>query len=296
MLDFARSLAEEGGELIRAAYERAAPWTMELKGRRDLVTDIDRRVEEHLARRLRAACPDDALLGEEGLRQSGRSGRVWILDPLDGTTNFVHGHPMVCVSIALAEGHRESLPGETAEDPLASGLFAAGELPRVRLGAVVAPILREAYWAERNAGAWLDGRPLRVSATERLDEALVATGFSYRRNELANDNLENFRRLALQARGIRRGGSAALDLCYVAAGRFDAFWELYLKPWDVAAGLLFVEEAGGRVTDGAGGGRALEGVEVVATNGRLHETVRRSLDRADPRWSAGERARLAGKR
>lgn len=291
MLEFARSLAQEGAELVRSAHERSAPWTLSSKGRRDLVTDVDRRVEDHLAARIRRTCPEDGILGEESVRQAGRSGRVWILDPLDGTTNFVHGHPMVCVSVALADGYAGPPAPDAAFDACSSGFFSPAALPRPLLGAVAAPLLRELYWAEAGAGAFLDGRPLRVSAAADLDEAMVATGFAYRRNELGNNNLDNFCRLALRVRGIRRGGSAALDLCYVAAGRFDAFWELYLKPWDVAAGMLLVAEAGGSVTDFSGGPRAIEGVEIVASNGHLHDALRTLLDRADPRWSEGERAR-----
>jgi myo-inositol-1(or 4)-monophosphatase len=296
MLEFARSLAEEGAALIRAACERGSPRTLDHKGRRDLVTDVDRRIEERLAQRIRAACPEDAILGEEGVHQAGRSGRVWILDPLDGTTNFVHGHPMVCVSVALADGYGGPPGPDAPRDACASGYFDARALPRVLAGVVAAPLLRETFRSERGGGAWLGDRRLRVSGETDLREALLATGFAYRLNEVRVDNLDNFCRLTRVARGIRRGGAAALDLCYVAAARFDAFWELYLKPWDVAAGLLIVEEAGGRVTDFADGARALEGVEVIASNVRLHEAVCGQLDRADPAWSAGERARLEGRR
>jgi myo-inositol-1(or 4)-monophosphatase len=292
MLDFARTLAQEGAQILREAHGRLNERTIEVKGRRDLVTDVDRRIEELLARRIGAACPDDAILGEEGVRRAGRSGRVWVIDPLDGTTNFVHGHPMVCVSLALAEAYAGPPDASAQLDAGASGFFAPGELPRVRLGVVAAPVLGEVFWGELGAGAFVNGRRLRVSATTDLADSLVATGFAYRMNELRNSNLDNFSRLALCARGVRRGGSAALDLCYVACGRFDAFWEPYLKPWDVAAAMLFVREAGGRVTDFAGGDRALEGVEVLASNGALHDAVRELLDPADPYWARSERERL----
>ncbi len=294
MIAFARALAAEAAARLAAAYDQTAGLAVDFKGRRDLVTDVDRSTEIFLAARIHEHFPDDAILGEESIRRMGRSGRVWILDPLDGTTNFVHCHPMFCVSIAVADGFtRMPDPRDPGLDALASGLFPPGDLPRVLLGVVAAPILREVFWGERGRGAYLGERRLRVSSATDLGDALVATGFAYRRNELSNSNLGNFGRLALRARGIRRGGSAALDLCYVAAGRFAAFWELYLKPWDVAAGILLVEEAGGRVTDFSGGSRALEGVEVLATNGRVHESVRELLDGPDPAWAAGERARLS---
>jgi myo-inositol-1(or 4)-monophosphatase len=294
VLDFARALAAEAAVILRAAHGRMTEHTLERKGMRDLVTDVDRRIEDSLADRIRRACPDDAILGEERVRQPGRSGRVWIIDPLDGTTNFVHAHPMVCVSIALAEGYQDlPLPG-IVFDAQASGFFSPAALPRVRLGVVAAPVLGETFWGERGCGAFVNDRRLAVSATDDLGDSLLATGFAYRLPELRVTNLENFNRLALRARGIRRGGSAALDLCYVAAGRFDAFWELYLKPWDVAAGMLFVEEAGGHVTDFEGCARAIEGVEVLASNGRMHARVRELLDRADPFWAQSERTKARG--
>lgn len=306
MLEFARALAVEAGRMLLAGYEDVSARSVDYKGRRDLVTDVDRRVETMLGERLQAACPDDAILGEEGVRRSGRSGCVWIIDPLDGTTNFVHGHPLFCTSIARARGFRPGAAcfgegkgeGEAAPatDPLASGFFAPGPPPEIEVGVIVAPVLRETYRAQRGEGAWLGERRLHVSATERLEQALVATGFAYRRNELTNANLESFRRLALRARGIRRGGAAALDLAYTAAGRLDAYWEPYLKPWDVAAGILLVTEAGGRVTDFGGQARALDGVEVLATNGRLHDPVRRLLERADASWAPSERRRLREER
>jgi myo-inositol-1(or 4)-monophosphatase len=292
VLAFTRTLVEESAARLAADFGSIDEHGIDLKGRRDLVTATDREVEAFIAERIAAQFPDDAILGEEAVRRPGPSGRVWIVDPLDGTVNFVHQHPIFCVSIALAEGYVGPPRPDGAFDLRASGFFDPAHLPRVVLGAVAAPLLRETFWAERGGGAWLNGRRLRSATTPELEDALVATGFAYRRNELANNNLGNFGRLALSARGVRRGGSAALDLCYVAAGRFGAFWELYLKPWDVAAGIVLVEEAGGRVTDFAGGHRAIEGVEVLASNGRLHEAVRGKLEGADPEWARGERLKL----
>jgi myo-inositol-1(or 4)-monophosphatase len=165
----------------------------------------------------------------------------------------------------------------------------------VDVGVIYAPALGEMFVAERGEGASLNGRRLQVSPQTDLGRSLVATGFAYRRNELRVTNLENFSRLALEVRGIRRCGAAALDLAYVAAGRYEAFWELYLKPWDVAAGMLLVSEAGGRVTAIVEGHDPLEGVEVLASNGIVHEEVRRRLMPPDPAWVTIERERLFGR-
>ncbi|MFH1143967.1 MAG: inositol monophosphatase family protein [Candidatus Eisenbacteria bacterium] len=302
MIEFVRRLAAEAAAYLCEQYDRVEARSVDFKGRRDLVTAADRHVEALLAGAIERRFPEDAILGEESARKPGRSGRVWIVDPLDGTTNFVHGHPLFCVSIALAEGDAgRPDPERTAFAENASGFFRPEPLPTVVLAVVHAPALGEVFWAARGGGAWFVSsarsderaeRRLQVRANGQLQDALVATGFAYRRNEVANTNLENFSRLALRARGIRRGGSAALDLSYVAAGRFDAFWELYLKPWDVAAGLLLVEEAGGRVSDFQNRPWALEGTEVLASNGTLHEQVRGLLEGADPAWARTERSRL----
>lgn len=295
MPDFIGSMAREAGELLLAGLGRLTASEIDFKGRRDMVTVVDRQIEEFIGGRIQAAFPDDAILAEESIRQAGTSGRVWIVDPLDGTTNFVHGHPMVSISIALADGYAgPPVANEADWGPAASGFFRPGNRPRLLAGVVHAPIMGETFRAQRGEGAYLNGRRLRVSREGDLVRSLVATGFGYRLQELANSNLGNFGRVALVAQGVRRGGSAALDLAYVAAGRFEAFWELYLKPWDVAAGMLLVEEAGGRVTDCAGGPDAHEASGILATNGWLHEALAAILEGPDPAWAAGERARLLG--
>ena len=292
MRDFALQLAREAGRMLMEACGTLSEQQIDFKGRRDMVTAADRAVEGFLTERIAAECPSDGILAEESIQRAGRSGRVWILDPLDGTTNFVHGHPMFCVSIALAEGYAGIPdPEQVALDQRASGFFDPQNPITPHLGVVHAPALGELYWAETGAGAHLGDRAIHVSGTGDLARSLVATGLPYRRNELANNNLANFARVALQVQGIRRGGAASLDLAYVAAGRFDGFWELYLKPWDVAAAMVLVREAGGRVTDLGGADRAIEGVEVLASNGHLHAELSGLLEGADPSWAAAERAR-----
>jgi myo-inositol-1(or 4)-monophosphatase len=250
----AAAAAREAGAVLLEELKR--PLQIDYKGEVDLVTQADIRSERLVTGRLREAFPGHAIVGEELGEQKAREGEAryrWYVDPLDGTINFVQSHPMFAVSLALE--HR-------------------GELV---LGVIHAPLLGETFTAQAGQGAALDGRPIHVSRTRRLDQAVVATGFPYGRAEVAQNNVDNFARIVLQVRGIRRGGSAALDLAYVAAGRFDAFWELHLESWDMAAGACLVREAGGRVTDFAGGDDWLPGRNIVATNGPLHDEIRRNL-------------------
>ncbi|MGH7356357.1 MAG: inositol monophosphatase family protein [Candidatus Rokuibacteriota bacterium] len=219
----------------------------------DLVTEMDTRAEALIVERLRSAFPDDAVLGEESGAAAGRSGRRWIIDPLDGTTNYAHGVPIFAVSIAL----------EAAS--------------RVELGVAYLPWDDELYIAERGAGASLDGARLAVSATETLDESLLVTGFPYDIRVQPDNNLREYGAFSLRSRGVRRSGAAVADLAYVAAGRFDGYWELRLQPWDVAAGTLLVEEAGGRVTGIDGGPLDLAAPSLVASNGRIHEDILATL-------------------
>jgi myo-inositol-1(or 4)-monophosphatase len=222
------------------------------KGAIDLVTDVDLRVEEMFRGLIAERFPDHAILAEEraGTELVPPGARYrWIFDPIDGTTNFAHGLPIFCATVAL------EIDG------------------RVELGAVYDPTRRELFTAERGGGAFLNGAPLRVSEADCLLDALLCTGFPYDVHETLDEVVGLFGRFVARARGVRRLGSAALDLCYVAAGRLDGFWEQRLHPWDVAAGVLLVEEAGGRVTDFAGGPFRLDGGEVVASNGRIHDEM-----------------------
>lgn len=255
------ALAAGADLLQRRAAAAAQP---ESKGvRRELVTAADRAAEAIVVGGLRRAFPDHAVLAEEGGLTAGSGSAAaewtWIVDPLDGTTNYVHGLPHFAVAIALARG------GEPV------------------LGVVHAPALGDTYAGARGLGAVVrraDGssRPLRVSGTMELADALLATGFSYVRNEPGrDDNSGHVADLLPHCRDLRRLGSAELDLCYVAAGAFDGYWELYLAPYDKAAGAVLVREAGGCVTDWAGGDEWLYGDRILASNGALHAELRRRL-------------------
>ena len=249
LLDLARSLARRAGQLQRDRYETGLQ--IDTKSAAiDLVTEVDRACEALIVEGIQAARPDDAILAEEGHGGDVEGAAVrWIIDPLDGTVNFAHGFPRFCVSIGI-------------------------ELSGLRsVGVVYDPLLDECFESVLGEGAWLGDRRLQVTAEAELGRALVATGFAYDVHKSENDNLANFQNVIKTARGIRRDGSAALDLCYVAAGRLDAYWELKLHPWDVAAGFLIVEEAGGRVSNLENGPADRSGREVVATNGLVHSQL-----------------------
>lgn len=249
--------AREAGALLRERLAR--PRDVQFKGIVDLVTDADKASETLIAGRLRAAFPDHRILGEEGARGAeGSPGAPfspfgWLIDPLDGTTNYAHRYPHFAVSIGLEQ---------------------AGTLI---LGVVYDPMRDELFVAERGQGATLNGQPLRVSETDELIHALVATGFPYdpadRPAALATWNA-----FVNVTQGTRRDGSAALNLCYVAAGRLDGFWEHPLQPWDMAAGALLVAEAGGRVTAYAGAPFDPYGSDIIASNGRLHAAMRNVIE------------------
>ena len=251
-LETALSAAREAGELLMQLFGRLAAGDVESKGvSRDLVTKADLASERAIVARLRKRFPGHAIESEEEVHDAHSAvGPRWFLDPLDGTINFVHGLPAFGVSLALYDGLT----------------------PEV--GVVHLPRLGETFWATRGGGAFLDGQRIAVSRAKTLEESILATGFPYRRGELAHDNLENFGRFFYAVRGLRRMGSAAMDLAYTAAGRFDGFWELHLAPHDVAAGALLVQEAGGLVTDADGGNDWLRGGHVVAAPAALHAEIR----------------------
>jgi myo-inositol-1(or 4)-monophosphatase len=243
--------AKEAGAILRQGLEQGP--TIEFKGVKNLVTDIDRRSEETIADLVRRKLPHHSVVCEEGTRLEGDSGYRWLVDPLDGTTNYAHGYPCFSVSIGVEKD---------------------GEM---LFGLVYDPNLEELFTAERGNGAFLNDKRLQVSAIGALPDALLATGFPNDVAGTTQNNLDYFVRFMKRAQGVRRPGSAALDLCYVAAGRFDGFWELKLYPWDMAAGSLMVTEAGGRVTDLRGGPHSLSNPQIVASNGLLHEEMLRVL-------------------
>jgi len=219
---------------------------VDYKGRADMVTDVDRGSEAIILDFIRRDWPEHAILAEETGDNRLDSEWRWVIDPIDGTTNFVHGYPFFCVSIAVQ--HRN----ETV------------------VAVVYDPVHDEMYTAVHGGGAFLNGVPLKVSQTDDLSKTLLATGFPYELGDRWHRSMDYFKLFYYQTHGVRRDGAAALDLCYVAAGRFDGFWEYDLKPWDVAAGLLLVTEAGGKVTDFAGRPAGIHDREVVASNGAIH--------------------------
>jgi myo-inositol-1(or 4)-monophosphatase len=247
VLDFLIPVVREVGTFLLQSLGN--PQSIQFKGRANLVTEMDRRSEEHLIRAIRAKHPNHAILSEEIGALAGEPGQPeWILDPIDGTTNYVHGLPYFCVALALRDG------------------------THVQAGLVYQPYVDELYSAERGHGAFMNGRRLQVSTTPILDDALLTTGFPSDLSRAPDTNIGHFLALMPKTRAIRRLGSASLDLCNVAAGRLDGFWQATLPVWDVAPGAILVEEAGGRVTDFAGHAGLYEG-NIVATNGQVHTAL-----------------------
>jgi myo-inositol-1(or 4)-monophosphatase len=248
----ASAIAREAGAVLREFFSRGVE--TEYKGDADLVTVADRTAEKMIRERLAAAFPTHGIYGEEGTRDRLDGEFRWYVDPLDGTTNFAHGFPQFAVSLGLERRPFGLAPGEDGK------LVAA---------VVYDPMRDELYVAERGRGALLNGKPIHVTQTPELCESLLATGFpSHKRHQ--NPNIHFYHEFCLRSHGVRRAGSAALDLAYVAAGRLDGFWEFNLNPWDTAAGVLLVEEAGGRVTDFSGNHFRLDSREVLSSNGLIH--------------------------
>jgi myo-inositol-1(or 4)-monophosphatase len=250
------AVAREAGDLLRERLDKRH--TVEYKGETNLVTEADHLSEALIMERIRREFPGHDILTEESPETANGSRFRWIIDPLDGTTNYAHGHPVFAVSIALEVDSA------------------------IMLGAVYSPMLDELFTAERGAGAFLNGRPLTVSRTERLSRALLATGFPYDIREDRNNNMNYSSAMELRGQAVRRAGSAALDLAYIAAGRLDGFWELKLAPWDTAAGWLLVDEAGGCLTDLRGAPYRLDSPDILASNGILHAEMVRVFAATDP--------------
>ena len=244
------AIAREAGALLLHHFHQRVK--IEYKGDVDLVTVADRASEKLIVERLRATWPDHDIVGEEGTRHESGAEYRWYIDPLDGTTNFAHGYPVFCVSMGLRRG--EEMIAGVLYDPTRDELFAA----------------------ENGEGAYLNGQRIRVSSTTRLAESLLATGFpSHKRHK--NPNIHFYHQITLHSHGVRRAGSAALDLANVACGRYDGFWEFNLNPWDTSAGTLLVTEAGGVVTRYDGSPWLLDSKETLASNGVIHDEMMRAF-------------------
>jgi myo-inositol-1(or 4)-monophosphatase len=251
----ASAIAREAGTRLREFFAQGVK--TEYKGDVDLVTVADRTSEKLIRERLAVAFPEHGIFGEEGTRERLEAEYRWYVDPLDGTTNFAHGFPHFCVSLGLEQRPVGLQPGQ-------DGTLVAAVL--------YDPLLDEMFTAERGRGALLNGKPIHVSPTALLAESLVATGFPSQKRHLS-PNIHFYQEFTLRSHGVRRAGSAALDLAYVAAGRMEAFWEFNLNPWDTAAGFLLVEEAGGRITDFSGDPYKLDSREVLASNGLIQDEL-----------------------
>jgi myo-inositol-1(or 4)-monophosphatase len=249
MLNVAIEAAREAGKFLKYNVGRVRTIEKKQGEERNLVSEIDKGSEERIIGIIRRHFPNHAILAEESGASTAASDYKWVIDPLDGTTNFLHGVPIFCVTI---------------------GIEYRGEIVA---GVVYDPNLDELFTAEKGSGAYLNGKRLAVSTTSKLIESLLVTGFPYDIAQNPENAIGHFVNFLIEARGIRRLGSAALDLSYVAAGRFDGFWEVNLNPWDMAAGVLFVREAGGRVTDFAGAESSIYKKQVLASNGRIHEAM-----------------------
>jgi myo-inositol-1(or 4)-monophosphatase len=245
-LETAAGIARDAGALLARYFERRVP--VERKGEYDLVTEADRASEALVVERLRSHFPSHAILAEEGGGVESASEYRWYVDPLDGTTNFAHSYPVYAVSMGLERG------GEAIA------------------GVVYDPVRDEMFAAERGGGAYLNNRRMRVSGTRRLGDALLSTGFPNLKRS-GSYNIHFYHQLAMATHGVRRSGSAAIDLAYVACGRLDGFWEFGLAPWDMAAGRLIVAEAGGRYSDMDGGPHHLLSPHLMADNGRIHDEL-----------------------
>ena len=246
-LEVAIDAARQAGRLLLDL--RGSRLNIEKKGKVDLVTDADRRSEDLIRKIISENFPDHQFIAEEGTESKSDSEYRWLVDPLDGTTNYTHGFPIWCVSIALLK---------------------RGD---ITAGCIYNPSLDECFTAETGWGAYLNADKISVSGTEKLDDALLATGFPYDIRETDDDNLREFTAFYKQAQAVRRAGAAALDLAYVACGRFDGFWEFKLSPWDIAAGILMVTEAGGRATSYSGDRYDIYKGELLASNGLIHERM-----------------------
>jgi myo-inositol-1(or 4)-monophosphatase len=266
-LDAAKRAIREAGRIICESYATLQPSEVSEKRMNDLVTTVDVAAQDAIVSILKKEFPADFIVAEESLDPKvnkgveRRTARRWYIDPLDGTTNYIHAFPIFAVSIALEEPKNDELV----------------------LGVTFDPMRDELFHAVRREGAFLNGRPIRVSTISDKTKTLFVTGFPFRSKKYLDEYLKTFRFFFIHARGIRRAGSATLDLAYVAAGRADAFWELTLSPWDMAAGVVLIEEAGGTVTDFFGGRNSLKNGHIVGSNGKFHEWMCESIENVFPK-------------
>jgi len=251
LLTFSREVALGAGDILKKSFNHSL--NVRYKGRIDPVTDVDVRAEKYITGKIRKKFPGHDVLGEEGVASRAKSAFQWVIDPIDGTVNFTHGFPVYCVSV---------------------GLLVDGE---PHLGAVYDPEREEMFWSVRGTGAWLNKSRIHVTSEKRLERALLATGFAYDIGTAKRNNLGYFARMAKKAQGIRRPGSAAIDLCWLASGRIDGFWELKLHPWDTAAAVVMVDEAGGKITRTNGKPYSIFDKDILASNGYLHRVMKAAL-------------------
>lgn len=263
-LRIARRAVLQAGDLVRQSYATLRDSDIREKHTNDLVTRVDLEAQESLVGTIRKSFRTDYIVAEEHMSDEVNGGidpgaaRRWYMDPVDGTTNYIHTFPMFAVSVALeCDG-------------------------RLVLGITYDPLRDELFHAVRDEGAYLNERPIHVSVMDDRRRTLLGTGFPFRARKFLDDYLKTFRYFFSNVRGVRRAGSATLDLAYVAAGRLDAFWELTLSPWDMAAGVVLIEEAGGRVTDFFGGGTCLESGHIVASNGKFHDWMLEEIQKVFP--------------
>ncbi len=243
---------KEGSAILMKYFGKIK--SIDYKGEINLVTEADQRSEEVILSIIKDSYPNHRILAEETGESGNSSSFKWIIDPLDGTTNYAHGYPCFCVSLAI----------EYEEE--------------VIYGAVYDPVKDELFTAEKGKGAFINGKAIKTSSTKQLDQSLLCTGFPYDVRDDMDSNILNFRTFLMKAQAVRRDGSAALDLCHTAAGRFDGFWEQKLFPWDVAAGGLLVTEAGGKLTNFTGGNFSIYDKEIVASNGLIHDQMVEALN------------------
>jgi len=245
--DFAINLARDAGTLLKGKFN--SKHEIHYKGEINLVTEADKMSEDLIIAAIKSSFPDHGILSEESPAQNSQAKLRWIIDPLDGTTNYAHGYPVFCVSIALEnEG-------------------------AIVLGVIYDPLREDMFVAVRGKGAYLNGKKLKVSTTATLSRSLLATGFPYDIRVSKDNNIDHFNLMAVEAQAIRRAGAAALDIAYLAAGRFDGFWELKLMPWDMAAGCLMVKESGGIISNMSGGKWDIFSPNVLISNGLIHEQM-----------------------